>query len=136
MELDQVIISPEGDRFIGECEGKDKSDISVDKFRQLHDSIQEDFAREDVDEMAMGLLFGNPHRLTEPDKRSSFFTDKCMNNASRAGIALIKTTDLYEVARYVSDSGDMEFAKKCRQAIKDQLGKVVKFPEGYLEITN
>lgn len=136
LELDQVIISPEGDRFIGECEGKDKSDISVDKFRQLHDSIQEDFAREDVDEMAMGLLFGNPHRLTEPDKRSSFFTDKCMNNASRAGIALIKTTDLYEVARYVSDSGDMEFAKKCRQAIKDQLGKVVKFPEGYLEITN
>ena len=129
LELDQVIISPEGYRFIGECEGKDKSDISVDKFRQLHDSIQEDFAREEVNEMAMGLLFGNPHRLTEPDKRHSFFTDKCMNNASRAGIALIKTTDLYDAARYVSDSGDMDFAKKCRQAIKDQLGKVVNFPK-------
>ena len=46
LELDQIIISPEKIRFIGECEGKDKKDIDVGKFRQLQDSLNEDFERE------------------------------------------------------------------------------------------
>ncbi|MCD4724968.1 MAG: hypothetical protein K8R63_08995 [Bacteroidales bacterium] len=40
LELDQIIISPENIRYIGECEGKDKKDIDVGKFRQLQDSLQ------------------------------------------------------------------------------------------------
>jgi hypothetical protein len=42
IELDAVISSPEGDRFIGETEGKDRAAISVEKFRQLESNIQED----------------------------------------------------------------------------------------------
>ena len=53
LELDQVITSPEGVRFIGECEGKDNKQIDITKFRQLSDSLNEDFERENVNEKAV-----------------------------------------------------------------------------------
>jgi hypothetical protein len=70
LELDQVIVSPEKQRFIGECEGKDNKDINITKFRQLLESLNADFVREEVDEKAFGILFGNPERLREPNKGS------------------------------------------------------------------
>ena len=42
LELDQVINSPEGDRFIGETEGKDKSAVGADKIRQLITNTMEE----------------------------------------------------------------------------------------------
>jgi hypothetical protein len=56
LELDQVILSPEGHRYIGECEGKDNKDIDITKFRQLVESMNADFARKDVSEKAFGIL--------------------------------------------------------------------------------
>lgn len=129
LELDQVIVSPEGDRFIGECEGKDNGAINVDKFRQLNDSIYEDFQRDEIEEKAYGIIFGNPQRLTKPEDRVLTFTEKCINNAKREGVGLIKTIDLFKVAKYVSDTGDEEYARSCREAIKEQLGQIVVFPE-------
>lgn len=129
LELDQVIVSPEGDRFIGECEGKDSTAINVDKFRQLNDSLYEDFQREEVQEKANGIIFGNPQRLSEPDKRTLTFTEKCINNARREKVGLVLTMDLFKAAKRVADTGDEEYARKCRQAIKEQLGEVVVFPE-------
>jgi hypothetical protein len=56
LELDHVITSPEGDRFIGEAEGKDTSAVNIDKFRQLAVNIHEDLQREEIENPAIGIL--------------------------------------------------------------------------------
>lgn len=129
LELDQVITSPEGVRFIGECEGKDNKQIDITKFRQLSDSLNEDFEREDVKEKAFGLLFGNPFRLILPNERPNPFTEKCISGANREKIGLIETRELYKVAKYLLENKDSKFQKKCRQAILNNLGKIIVFPE-------
>ncbi len=128
LELDQVIVSPEDDRYIGECEGKDNKDIDITKFRQLLESLNADFAREDIQEKAYGILFGNPQRFIEPSERTLDFTQKCKTGASREKIALIKTQDLFKVATYLKENPDIGFQKKCRESIKDGLGTIIKFP--------
>lgn len=129
LELDQVITSPEGDRYIGECEGKDNKAIDVTKFRQLQDSMNEDFYREEVEEKAFGLLFGNPERLIAPSKRKTNFTEKCKKGAKREGIGLVKTIDLFKVAKYLLENEDEEYRMKCRKSIKEQLGEIIDFPK-------
>lgn len=129
LELDQIINSPEGNRYIGECEGKENKDIDVSKFRQLLDGLNADFEKETVEEKAFGLLFGNPQRLIEPCKRNLDFTKKCKMGAQRENIGLINTSDLFKVSRYVKESNDIEFAKLCRLEIHKQLGNLIIFPE-------
>ncbi|KIA96187.1 hypothetical protein OC25_03640 [Pedobacter kyungheensis] len=129
LELDQIIISPEGERLIGECEGKDSKDIDVSKFRQLLDGLNADFEKEEVKERASGLLFGNPQRLTSPNERTLSFTAKCQTGAKREQIGLVKTADLFLVCKHILESGDQHFAKTCRESISLQLGEIVKFPE-------
>ena len=128
LELDQIIYSPEGERFIGECEGKDNKDIDVSKFRQLLDGLNADFEKEEVNEKAVGLLFGNPQRLLNPSERTLTFTQKCMTGAKRENIGLIKTEDLFLVCRHILENNDDKFAEKCRKAISQQLGQIIKFP--------
>ena len=129
LELDQVIKSPEGYRFIGECEGKDNKDINITKYRQLLESLNADFAREEVSEKAYGILFGNPQRLTNPVSRKLDFTEKCKIGAERDKIALVKTVDLFYVIKYLKQKNDDQFKLKCRKAIFRDLGKIVKFPK-------
>lgn len=129
LELDQIIYSPEGERFIGECEGKDNKDIDVSKFRQLLDGLNADFEKESVTEKAIGLLFGNPQRLLNPVERTLTFTQKCITGAKRENIGLIKTEDLFRVCRHIVENKDDKFAEKCRRAISQQLGQIVQFPE-------
>lgn len=129
LELDQVIISPEKHRFIGECEGKDTKDINITKFRQLLESLNADFARDEVPEKAFGILFGNPQRLLEPKSRKLDFTEKCKIGAEREKFALVKTADLFEIIKYLRENENEEFKKKCRDAIYNGLGKIVKFPK-------
>ena len=129
LELDQVITSPEGDRFIGETEGRDNSAINIDKFRQLESNISEDLHREDVNKSAIGILFGNGFRLNEPSKRDEIFSEKCISSAKIKNFILIRTPDLFRVAKYVNENNDKDFAKKCRNTIKSSMGKIVEFPE-------
>ncbi len=129
LELDHVITSPEGDRFIGEVEGKDTSAVNIDKFRQLVVNIQEDLLRDEVENPAIGILFGNGFRLTKPSERSEQFTTKCMNTAKSSSCALVRTADLFVAAKYIKESGSKSFAKKCRAALKKGLGGIVAFPE-------
>jgi hypothetical protein len=129
LEMDQIIISPEGNRYIGENEGKDTKDINVTKFRQLVDALNADFARDEVTEKAFGILFGNAERLKDPSERTLDFTEKCKSGAERERIALVKTIDLYKVAKYLKENEDLEFAKSCREAIHNGLGKIVQFPQ-------
>jgi hypothetical protein len=129
LELDQVIISPENIRYIGECEGKDNKDIDISKFRQLQDSLNEDFEREEVKEKAFGLIFGNPKRFIPPKDRGIGFTTKCIEGAKREKIGLIRTPDLFNVCKYLLETNDDIFKEQCRKAIYVQLGDVIKFPE-------
>ncbi len=128
LELDQVILSPEKDRFIGEAEGKDNSAVNIDKLRQLTTNIQEDLEREEVTEPAIGILFGNGYRLNTPEDREEQFTEKCIKTAGISNHILIRTLDLFEVAKIVKATKNMEFAKQCREAIKNSRGKIVDFP--------
>jgi hypothetical protein len=127
-EFDAVFVSPEG-RFLGEAEGKDNSAINIDKLSQLERNLQEDFQREDVKAYANGVLFGNAYRLQVPSERPEFFTEKCCTGADRARISLVRTTDLFEIARYLKESKDTGFAQKCREAILQHKGKIVAFPK-------
>ncbi len=128
LEIDHIIESPEGDRFIGEAEGKDSSAIDISKFRQLETNINEDFQRDEIDEPARGILFGNGYRLTEPSQRQLEFTEKCLKNAKRLNTPLIRTSDLYSIAMYLSDNDDADFKIACREAIKNNTGEAVTFP--------
>lgn len=129
LEMDQIITSPEKQRYIGECEGKDSKDIDVTKFRQLLDALNADFARDEVEERAFGILFGNAERLNNPSNRKLDFTTKCKSGAGREKIALVRTIDLFIVAKYLLENNDPIFKKACRDAIHQQLGSVVKFPQ-------
>lgn len=129
LEIDQVIVSPEGERFIGEAEGKDNSAINIDKFRQLESNIQEDLQRDEVTEPAIGIIFGNGYRLISPGQRREQFTEKCIKNAKRLNVVLVRTPDLFKVARYVKENNDKKFATQCRKAILESRGGIAKFPE-------
>jgi hypothetical protein len=66
--------------------------------------------------------------LLDPEKRTLDFTKKCKIGAEREKIALVKTVELFEVARYLNENKDKAFQKKCRLAMHNNLGAVVKFP--------
>lgn len=129
LELDQVISGPEGVRCIGESEGKDSKDINIDKIRQLIESMNADSFRDEVSERATGILFGNPQRLIDPQKRTLDFTEKCKKTAEREKISLVKTTDLFLVGKYLKENNNESFKKACREAIYNGLGKIVTFPQ-------
>lgn len=126
-EFDAVFVSTEG-RFLGEAEGKDRKAINITKLDQLERNIREDFEKEDVKEHAKGVLFGNAFRLLPPSERPEFFTDKCRSSARRTGVALVRTPDLFEPAKYLRENDDPAFATKCREAIFAARGDVVVFP--------
>jgi len=127
-EFDVVLESPEG-RCIGEVEGKDRKAIDINKIRQLETNIHEDLEREEITGPAKAVLFGNAFRLTVPSDRPwEHFTQKCRTAAKRTGTALVRTCDLFEVARKLVDNPDSEFATLCRRAILETEGEVVVFP--------
>ena len=127
-EFDVVLECDEG-RCIGEVEGRDNKPISIAKMRQLSGNIHEDFSRDEVSELAKGILFGNAYRLSPPsDRLAEHFTAKCIKAAKRNGTALIRTCDLFEVAKALVDEPNDEFAAACREAIFNTIGKEVRFP--------
>ncbi|MCV7250849.1 hypothetical protein H7J86_01595 [Mycobacterium hackensackense] len=129
LEIDHLIVSPEGKRFVGEAEGKDTAAVNITKFRQLESNIGEDYEREEVTEHAIGILFGNGFRLTEPSARPEQFTDKCITNAKRLNTILVKTSDLYPAAVYLQDhSNDEEFKAECRRALESAAGSIAQMP--------
>lgn len=129
-EFDAVMVDPEGNRFIGEAEGKDDKAINVDKLDQLDRNLKEDFSRQAdaAPQFAAGVLFGNAYRLTAPEVREPFFTTKCMLAAKRSNISLVRTTDLFSIARYLENHPSEEFAALCRRAIREGGGEIIAFP--------
>ena len=126
-ELDAVF-TWNGQRFLGEAKGEDTQAVDVDKISQLERDLSQDFESEEVTKYAKGILFGNAFRLRELSERNGFFTEKCISTAKRIRAALVRTPDLFFVARYAKESGDAEFSKKCVEAILAAEGTVVEFP--------
>jgi len=130
IEIDHIIVSPEGLRMIGETEGKDNSAVGISKFRQLETNITEDFNRPEVEEPAKGVLFGNGYRLAAPNERDCQFTSKCLVNSKRLNTVLVQTPDLYPVMCHILDNPkDSEFKKECRSALETATGGIAKFPK-------
>ena len=128
-EFDVVFVSPEGTRLLGEAEGKNDKSIAIDKVDQLDRNVREDFARQgESAKYAHGVLFGNAFRLTEPEQRGDSFTEKCVISAQRSKFALVRTPDLFRVAKYLKAKPDPNLQKQCRQAIESTEGAVVQFP--------
>ena len=128
-EFDGIITSPEGKRYIGEAEGRDKKAVSIDKLDQLQRNLFEDYDRPEVSEMAQGILFGNGYRLTAPGDRSAEFTEKCRSAARRFECILIQTSDMFAPTKYLKEyPEDRMYAEECRAAISDATGEVVQFP--------
>lgn len=129
-EFDAVMLDPDGDRLIGEAEGKDDKAINVDKLDQLDRNLKEDFSRqsESSAKFATGVLFGNAYRLTAPEARDAFFTAKCVLAAKRSHISLVRTTDLFNIAQHLENYPSPEFAARCRQVIREADGELVVFP--------
>ena len=127
-EFDILFEDPEGNRFIGEAEGKNDKPINIDKLSQLERNVQEDFQKDSRDNYARPVLFGNVYRLTAPDERDDFFTSKCKTGAARVGAVLVRTSDLFTVSQYLQESKDQDFAALCRRVFVDCAGKVASFP--------
>ena len=128
-EFDSVFVSPEG-RCLGEAEGKDTKAVNIDKITQLERNLNEDFEREEINDYAKGVLFGNAFRLTPVDERGNFFTEKCESAGKRLDIALVRTPDLFAPAKYLKEHPeDEDFAKRCREAIFASNGTIVVFPD-------
>lgn len=126
-EFDSIFVSAEG-RFLGEAEGKDDGAVNIDKLDQLERNIREDYAKEEATKYAKGILFGNAFRLKPPQERPEFFTNKCLAGAQRSGVALVQTTDLFDVAKYLKEHEDASYAKECREILMRTEGKIVEFP--------
>ena len=127
-EFDLVFECGEG-RYIGEVEGRDKKAIGIDKMRQLEVNIHEDFARDKVSDHAKGILFGNAYRLFSLSERpEKNFTAKCLKAAERNGTVLIRTCELFFVAKALADQPDSDLAAACRKTIFDTVGREVRFP--------
>ena len=92
------------------------------------DSLNEDFAREDIEDKAFGLLFGNPQRLLPVNERKELFTTKSLKGAEREKIGLILTSDLFLLTKYLTENIDPKFKKTCREVIYNGLGGLIKFP--------
>jgi hypothetical protein len=127
-EFDVVFVSPDGARLLREAEGKDSKAINIDKMDQLERNIREEFALREGTDYAKGVLFGNANRLSPISERNDFFTQKCKAAAARSGVALVRTPDLFEVAKYLKEHQDSEFARQCRAVILSTAGDIVRFP--------
>ncbi|MGV1782286.1 hypothetical protein ACQZ61_19930 [Agrobacterium vitis] len=126
-EFDAVFDSAEG-RLLGEAEGKDNKAVNIEKLRQLSTNLHEDLQREEVHQLAKGILFGNGYRLTKPGERETQFTDKCITSATSMSYGLVSTDRLYAAAQYLSGTSDEEFARRCRVAMIEMSG-IVRFPD-------
>lgn len=125
LEFD-VVFELDGIRCIAEVEGKDNKSIDISKMSQLERCIQEDFARDTVEEHAKGILIGNPFRLKPPSERGEPFTKKAIAAANRTGVTLVTTVQLFKIFQEAREAGDPELARA-------KIKQIVEHPGGVFE---
>lgn len=86
---------------------------------------------EEKDEVPKAVLFINSQRKTELSMRdkSQCCTAKVKKMAEANSVAIVLTSDLFFIAKYIKDTNDTDFAKRCMEAIIQSRGGMVEFPE-------
>jgi len=90
-------------------------------------NVLEDYSRDEVEEMAKGVLFGNPYRLLPIEKRNEHFTKKSLTASVENNVALIRTPDLYFICQNIDNFSEDE-KKRIRQKMLESTG-IVDFSE-------
>jgi hypothetical protein len=106
---------------IGEIEGAEGS-VDYDKFRQLLTYIQDETLK---GREHKGVLVGNGHRLTHPGavERKNPFTEHAVKAATRFGMCLLPSAELYRAVCAVLESPRDETLKSLiRDSILDRVG--------------
>jgi hypothetical protein len=117
-EWDLDMTDPDGVRIIGEVEGPEGA-VDIQKFRQLLNYMTDE-AIEGRD--SKGLLIGNAFRNAPPDERAEAFTEHALRGASKHGVGLIATTELFKAVCAVLEQPDEEFKRSIRASILDAVG--------------
>ena len=125
-EYDILFKADETPLLIGEVEGKDKKAIDLGKVQQLTSRVDSYYTEAKV--FPKAVLFGNASRLKPLDQRGEWFTSHCVNFSKKREVALVKTDDLFWVAKYIKETGDINYAKACRIKITETSGDIVSFP--------
>ena len=81
-EFDVLFVDTEGNRLLGEAEGKTDKAINIEKLDQLNRNVQEEFAKRPGAKYSKGVLFGNAFRLIRLEERGEFFTEKSLQGRS------------------------------------------------------
>ena len=97
-------------------------DVNREKISQLVTNLGEYDGKDNTEDIAKGVLFGNAYRLKDPSKRLNQFTDKCIQIAEQRDIALVCTSDLFYISQHLQEHPSD--ATKCREAILSSNGIV------------
>ncbi len=104
---------------IAEVEGAEGV-VSVDKFRQLLHYLGEE---ELSARSHKGILVGNGFRLQEPHSRPPQFSDHAAGAASKFGICLLPTTELFKcVVAILEKPDDAKLRHEIRQSLLAAVG--------------
>lgn len=133
-QFDALFESPEG-RFLGEVEGRNKKAIAVKKFRQLADNVNSFMDHDDQEDEPKGVLFGNGSRQIDPADRGDCFTSTVIKRAENRSMALVDTSELFQVVKYLDANDDPEFATSVRLAMFSAVGLVIFPPAPTVEAT-
>jgi hypothetical protein len=101
-EWDVELRLSDGRTAIAEVEGAEGV-VSVDKFRQLHHYLGEE---ELVGRGHKGILIGNGFRLQEPSSRPQQFSEHAASAASKFGICLLPTSELFKCVVAILEKPD------------------------------
>jgi hypothetical protein len=112
---DGLLESNEGTALL-EVEGKDNTQISRDKYRQLLDHVDDD--ERQTGQLKKGILVGNGFRLIDPKERDKQFTRSAMEAASGSHFCLIPTDTLFNlVCKVLTDPDNEGMKSKIRKQI-------------------
>jgi hypothetical protein len=121
--LDTPFRCPEG-RIFGAAEGTDNGPVGLSRLPQLTYRVLEDAERDEAEEPAKGVLFGNAHRLTPPALREACFSDKCARMATSTSLALLDTVTLFHAVQRQLETGDEDAARAFRSQLVASSGVV------------
>jgi hypothetical protein len=112
-EWDIEMRDRKGSLLIGEVEGPE-GQVDVEKYRQALDYHQDKFLEGEDNKP---LLVGNAHRLIQIDQRPDAFTDHAIRGATKNGMALISTPDLFRAVCAVLANDSQELKAEIQDSI-------------------
>lgn len=125
-DIDTVFYDSEK-TFLGEIVGNNET-IHKNKIEQLSMNTAE-YERIEDEVGCRGVLFGNAFRLKPLEGREDYFTDACKLSAKTKRIALVRTPDLFRVAKYLKENEDERFEKECKAVFNETTSGIIAFPE-------